>query len=119
MSSGQNQYVQWGIPTKLFNPTKVDPVELDYSNPSQFEKAVLEELKWLEDNKHYIAADKSMLKFQGYDNSVGDNAEYIIHHGLKIYGLRITGPSSELSKLDSFFDIRMENVIDIDFYYWK
>jgi len=118
MSNGQNQYVQWGIPGKLFIQNNIGPSELDYSNPSQYEKVVIEELKWLEENKHYIAADKSLLKFQNYDNSVGNKAKYIIDNGLKVYGLRVTGPSTELSKLDSVFDIRMEEVKSIDFYYW-
>jgi len=119
MSSGQNQYVQWGIPGQLFSTTKMTTTELDYSSPSEYEQAVIEELKWLDENKHYIARDKSLLKFQGFDSSVGDNAKYIIDNGIKIYGLRITGPSSELSKLDTVLDIRMQEVMDIDFYYWK
>lgn len=119
MSSGQNQYVQWGIPGRLFDQSKFDSSEVDYSNPSQYEKTVIEELKWLEKNKHYISADKNLLKFQDFDNSVGNRAEYIIDKGIKVYGLRITGPSSELAKLDEALDIRMEEVKDIDFYYWK
>jgi hypothetical protein len=119
MSSGENQYVQWGIPGQFFVPTKMAPTEFDYSSPPQYEKAVIEELKWLENNKKYIAADKSLLKLHGFDNRVGNKAKYIIDNGLKVYGLRITGPSTELSKLGDKLKIRMEEVIDIDFYYWK
>lgn len=64
-------------------------------------------------------ADKSLLKFQGFDNSVGNKAKYIIDNGLKIYGLRVTGPSTELIKLDNKLEIRMEEIMDLDFYYWK
>jgi hypothetical protein len=119
MSSGQNQYVQWGIPGKLFNPTNMTPAKLDYSSPTKYKKAVIEELKWLEENKKYIAADKFLLKYQAFDNSVGSNAKYIVDNGLKVYGLRITGPSTELIKLGDKLEIRMEQVMDIDFYYWK
>lgn len=119
MSNGLSQYVQWGIPGRLFNTDSIGHAEFDYTSPAQYEKAVIEELKWLEKNKSYISADKSLLKFQGFNNTVGNNAKYIIDNGLKIYGLRITGPSSELSKLDTAFDIRREEVMDIDFYYWK
>lgn len=119
MSNGQNQYVQWGVPGQLFNPNRMDTAEFDYSSPPKYEKAVIEELKWLANNKKFIAADKSLLKFQGYDNSVGNKAKYIIDNGLKIYGLRITGPSTELSKLEDKLKIRIEEVMDIDFYYWN
>lgn len=119
MSNGLNQYIQWGIPGQLFNPTRRGTAEFDYSSPAQYEKTVIEELKWLEENKHYIDPDKSLLKFQSFDNTVGNKAKYIIDNGLKVYGLRITGPSIELSKLDNKLDIRMEEVKDIDFYYWN
>lgn len=119
MSNGLNQYVQWGIPGRLFNTDRIGHAEFDYTSPAQYEKEVIEELKWLEKNKRYISADKSLLKFQGFNNTVGNNAKYIIDNGIKIYGLRITGPSSELSKLDTALDIRREEVVDVDFYYWK
>ena len=119
MSNGQNQYVQWGIPGQLFNPTRMSSAEIDYSSPVKYEKTVIEELNWLEENKHYIATDKSLLKFQGFDNTVGNKAKYIIDNGLKVYGLRITGPSTELSKLSDKLHIRMEEVMDIDFYNWN
>lgn len=119
INSSQNQYVQWGIPGQLFNTVKTGPSEFDYSSPYEYKKAVIEELKWLDKNKNYIAPDKSLLKFQGLDNSVENRAKYIIDNGIKIYGLRITGPSTELSKLNTKLDIRMEEVVDIDFYYWK
>lgn len=119
MNNNQNQYIQWGIPGQLLIPNRTSPIEFDYSNPSSYEKAVIEELKWLDENKNYIASDKSLLKFQGFDNSVGSKAKYIIDNGLKVYGLRITGPSTELSKLGDKLSIRMEEVMDIDFYYWK
>lgn len=119
MSNDLNQYIQWGIPGQLFLQNRMGPPDFDYTSPSKYEKAVIEELKWLEENKHYLASDKSLLKFQGFDNSVGNKAKYIIDNGIKIYGLRITGPSTELSKLGDKLDIRMEEVKDVDFYYWK
>jgi hypothetical protein len=120
MSSSQNQYIQWGIPGKLFNPQNLNTTtEFSYLNLSEYEKTMIEELKWLDKNKKYIAADKSLLKFQHLDNSVGNKAKYILDNGFKVYGLKLTGPSSELSKLDSRLSIRAEEVIDIDFYYWN
>jgi len=119
MSSSDNQYVQWGVPGQLFNQSSMKPTEFDYSNPSKYKKTVIEELKWLEENKHYIAADKSLLKSQGYNNTVGNKAKYIIDNGIKVYGLRITGPSTELSRLNDKLDIRTEEIMDIDFYYWN
>lgn len=119
MSNSQNQYVQWGIPSQLFIPSQMTTSKFDYSSPLQYEKTVIEELKWLEGNKKYISSDKSLLKFQGFDNSVGNKAKYIIDNGIKVYGLRITGPSTELSKLGDKLEIRMEEIMDIDFYYWK
>lgn len=119
MNTSQNQYIQWGIPGKLFKMENRDAIDFNTSNLSEYEKNTLEEIKWLDQNKKYIAADKSLLKFQNLDNSVGNRAKYILDNGFKIYGLQLTGPSSELSKLDSRFAIRAEEVKDIDFYYWK
>ena len=119
MSTGKNQYIQWGIPGQLFNANNSNSPEFKLSNVSEYEKSIMEELKWLDENKHYITADKSLLKFNDLDNSVGNRAKYIIDNGIKVYGLRITGPSSELSKLDARLSIRAEEVIDIDFYYWN
>lgn len=116
MTVSQNQYIQWGIPGKLF---ATDSIEFNYANVSEYEKNMIEEIRWLDKNKKYIVADKSLMKFQNFDNSVGNRAKYILDNGFKIYGLELTGPSSELSKLDSRFAIRIEEVKDIDFYYWK
>ncbi|MDP4090158.1 MAG: anti sigma factor C-terminal domain-containing protein [Bacillota bacterium] len=119
MSSGQNQYIQWGVPGKLYSPNNPNTIEFSNSNVSDYSKSIIEELKWLDAHKKYISADKSLLKFQRLDNSVGSRAKYIIDNGLKVYGLRITGPSSELCKLQDILDIRLEEVKDIDFYYWN
>lgn len=119
MSTGKNQYIQWGIPGQLFNANNSNSPEFKLSNVSEYKKSIIEELKWLDKNKHYISADKSLLKFNALDNSVGNRAKYILDNGIKVYGLRITGPSSELSKLDARLSIRAEEVIDIDFYYWN
>jgi hypothetical protein len=119
MSSSQNQYIQWGIPGKLFSTQNLNTTEFNYLNVSEYEKTMIEELKWLDKNKKYIAADKSLLKFQHLDNSIGNRAKYILDNGFKVYGLKLTGPSPELSKLNSILDIRLEEVTDIDFYYWN
>jgi hypothetical protein len=119
MNAIQNQYIQWGIPGKLYTPLNINTPEFNDFNISEYEKSMLEEMKWLDKNKKYIAADKSLLKFQNLDNSVGKKAKYILDNGFKVYGLKLTGPSSELSKLASRVPIRMEEVIDVDFYYWN
>jgi hypothetical protein len=118
MSSGQNQYVQWGIPGSLFTNETLFSEELNYKNP-EYEKRVLEELKWLDENKKYISANKSLMKYQNFDNRVLDNAKYILDNGIKIYGIRVTGPSSELIKINDKLDVRTEEVIDMDFYNWN
>lgn len=118
MTAGINQYIQWGIPGLLFNPYG-HSFEFSSSKLVEYEKSVMDELKWLDENKHYISADKGLLKYNDLDNGVGNKAKYIIDNGFKIYGLRVTGPTSELSKLQDKFAIRMEEVIDIDFYYWN
>jgi hypothetical protein len=119
MSSGQNQYVQWGIPGKLFIPNRISSLELNYDNIKEYEQTVIEELKWLDKNKNYISADKNLRRYNGIDNSVGEKARYIIDNGIKVYGLSITGPSTELVKLENTLNIRTAHVTDIDFYYWK
>lgn len=119
MSAGQNQYIQWGIPGKLFSANNTDSTEFSSPNLSKYEKEIVEELKWLDKNKKYISPDKSLRKFQGLDNSVGNRAKYILDNGFKVYGIRITGPSSQLIKLENTLDIRFEEVKDIDFYYWN
>lgn len=118
MNTNKNQYVQWGIPGQLYTSYAANSVEFNSTNLSQYKKSIYEELEWLDKNKKYISAEKSLLKFNAFDNSVGDKAKYVIDTGFKVYGLRITGPSSELLKLKDKFDIRIEDIFDLDFYYW-
>lgn len=118
MNTNKNQYVQWGIPGQLYTSYAANSVEFNSTNLSQYKKSIYEELEWLDKNKKYISAEKSLLKFNVFDNSVGDKANYVTANGIKVYGLRITGPSSELLKLKDKFDIRIEDIFDLDFYYW-
>lgn len=117
MSAGQNQYVQWGIPGTLAS-SKDSSLSFISIEDINYNKAIMGELKWLDENKKLIKADKGLLKYNGIDNSVGGKAAYIIDNGIKIYGLKITGPTSELLELQKELDIRFIEVLDMDFYYW-
>jgi hypothetical protein len=118
MTFEKQQVLQWGIPSKLSNPGKFDFAQLKKDNAKEFEKLVIKELKWLNDNKEILKPDSYLLKDNGIDNSVSDKASYILKNGINIYGLRITGPSSELIKLSSELDARTMSVVDIDFWNW-
>ena len=59
-----------------------------------------------------------MLRVNGINNSVDEKASYILKNGIKVYGLRITAPSSELLKLSDSIDPRVMIVVDMDFWNW-
>ena len=118
MSFGNQQVLQWGIPGKLSKPGNFDFAQLKSDNIKKFEETVIDELKWLDENKSVLKPDSGLLKNNGIDNSVRGQAQYIIKNGIKIYGLRITGPSNELIKLTQALDIRTMSVVDMAFWNW-
>ncbi|HEY9061104.1 MAG TPA: anti sigma factor C-terminal domain-containing protein [Pseudobacteroides sp.] len=118
MTLEKQQVLQWGIPGKLSRPGHFQYSQLKEGKIKEYEKSVLEEIKWLDDNKDLLIADKSLLSSNGIDNSVKEKAAYILKNGIKIYGLRITGPSSELVKLTGELDARTMSVIDMSFWNW-
>lgn len=120
LSNGLNQYIQWGIPGKLFShTTPFNNSELTSDNTKEYEKLILNEMKWLDENKNLIKPNKSLLKHNNIDNSVGNKAKYVLDNGIKIYGLKLTGPSDEILRIHKVLDIRYETVDKIDFWYWK
>ncbi|KNY25969.1 anti sigma factor C-terminal domain-containing protein [Pseudobacteroides cellulosolvens] len=118
ISFENQQVLQWGIPGKLSNPGRFHFAEFKKGNVIEYEKLVLEELKWLNENKNILKPDPSLLKDNGIDSSVAEKASHILKNGIKVYGLRITGPSSELVKLTSNLDPRFMTVVDMDFWNW-
>lgn len=112
------QILQWGIPGKLSKPDEFDYAVLEKDNAPYYERAVLEEMKWLDENKGILASDGSLLRDNGISSSVDDKASYVIKNGIRIYGLRLTGPSSELLKLKIELEPRMMSVVDMDFWNW-
>jgi hypothetical protein len=118
MTFEKQQVLQWGIPGKLSRPGDLEFIGLEKGNAKEYERSVLDELKWLNDNKKILKPDSRLLKDNGIDNSVNGQAAYILKNGIKIYGLRITGPSSELIKLTKELDARTMSVVDIDFWNW-
>ena len=118
MTYKNQQVLQWGIPGKLSKPGAFEFAVFDANNVDQFEKAALEEMKWLDNNKKLIKPNAGLLRYNAIDNSIGGKALYLLNNGIKIYGLRVTGPSSELLKLTSQLAPRTMTVIDMDFWNW-
>lgn len=118
MTFEKQQALQWGIPGKLSRPGEFDYAQLKEGNAKEFEKSAMEELKWLDDNKGVLKPDPDLLKYNGIDTSVGGKASYVLKNGIKIYGLRITGPSNELIRLSGELNARTMSVVDIDFWNW-
>jgi hypothetical protein len=115
----QNQQVlQWGIPGKLSKPGEFDYAVLRKDNAADYERAVLDEMEWLDQNKNFLAPDKLLLRDNGIDSSVKGKASYVLQNGIKIYGLQVTGPSSELLKLKNDLHPRLMMVVDMDFWNW-
>jgi len=115
----ENQQVyQWGIPSKLFSIGNAESSEFKKGNVQEYEKSILNELKWLDENKNILKPDKQLLKVNGINNSVEEKASYILKNGIKVYGLRITGPSSELIKLTDQIDPCIMILVDMDFWNW-
>ena len=128
MSFGNQQVLQWGIPAKLTKPGSFDYAVLSKDNADSYEKAILDELRWLDNNKSIIKADPNMRYVNTIKGSVNGKTEseesiqnpveYVIKNGIKIYGFRVTGPASELIKLSKDLDLRTMSVVDMDFWYW-
>lgn len=115
----QNQQVlQWGTPGKLSKPGEFDYAVLKRDNAEEYEKTVLEEMKWLDGNKELLAPDRGLLRDNGIDSSVGNKAAYLLENGIKIYGLRVTGPSNELLRLKTELNPRLMTVVNMDFWNW-
>ena len=75
-------------------------------------------MSWLDENKDILAPYPDLLKNNGINNSVEDKAAYVIENGIKIYGVRITGPSDELLRLTENLDISTMTVVEMDFWNW-
>lgn len=118
MTVENRQVLQWGIPGKLSKPGEFDFAGLKKDNTAEFEKAVMDEMKWLDANKNLISPSKSLLKNNRISNAVDKKAAYVLENGIRIYGLRVTGPSSELLKLRAELNPRLMTVIDMDFWNW-
>ena len=118
MSFEGQQVLQWGIPGKLSKPGEFDYAVLKKDNAGTYEKAVLEEMKWLDENKGILTPDRDLLQNNGISSSVEGKAAYVVKNGIKIYGLRLTGPSSELLKLKNELNPRMMTVVNMDFWNW-
>lgn len=118
MSFGQNQVIQWGIPGKLFAKDGKG-IEFKPGTEVEYKAAVIKEMEWLNKNKKLLKPNRNLLKNNGIDSSVSTSVEYVLKNGIKIYGLKLTGPTKELLRLQKSFNIRFEEIVDIDFWYWK
>lgn len=120
MSFDGQQVLQWGIPGKLSKPGAFDYAVLGKERAAvqAYKTAVLEELKWLEENKSLMVPDGGLLRNNGIDTGIGEKAAYILKNGFKVYGLRVTGPSEELLKASDRLEPRMMNVAHMDFWNW-
>lgn len=118
MTFEKQQVLQWGIPGKLSRPGSFDFADFKRDGANEFEKQALDELKWLNENKSILKPDPSLLRVNGIDTSVKEKASYVLKNGIKIYGLRVTGPSSEIIKLSGELDARTMSVVDMDFWNW-
>ncbi len=114
---GANQVLQWGIPGKLSRPGDMDYASIE-DDIDKYESLIIEEMSWLDENKDILAPYPDLLKNNGINNSVEDKAAYVIENGIKIYGVRITGPSDELLRLTENLDIRTMTVVEMDFWNW-
>lgn len=118
MTIGQQQVLQWGIPGKLFERDGKG-AEFKPGSEKEYEEKVIKEMEWLNKNKNIFKPQRALFKYNGIDNSVGNRAEYVLKNGINIYGIRITGPTKELLRLQDSFDIRFEEVVDVEFWNWR
>lgn len=120
MNNGANQHFSFGIPGQLLNVNKsiFDVMELNEENSDEYKNFFLEELKFLDEHKSLLESG-DMRRRGGYENDpVEDDAEYILQNGIKVYGLKVTGPSDELYRLIEDVKPRFANVEEVDFWYW-
>lgn len=118
MGFEEQQVLQWGIPGKLSTPGEFNYSVLKKDNAADYEKAVLDEMKWLDSNKDLLVPERALLKDNGISSAVEDKAAYVIKNGIKVYGLRVTGPTSEILKLKEELAPRLMTVVDMEFWNW-
>jgi len=120
MGNGANQHFSFGIPGQMLNVNKsiFEVIQLNEENSEEYKKSFLEELEFLNENK-YLLESGDMRKRGGYENDpVADDAKYILDNGIKVYGLKVTGPSDEIYKFIEDINPRFANVEKVDFWYW-
>lgn len=130
MKFEKQQVLQWGIPGILSNPGNLEYIDINKTDINLFENEVLKEMKWLSENIGLVKPDGDLKNIESTNNSsinisntkdmpYKNAIKYILNSGIKIYGLRVTGPSSELLRLSEELDLRKMNVVDMDFWNWE
>lgn len=118
MTFENQQVLQWGIPGRLSKPGAFDFAVLGGDNAEQFKRAVMDEMKWLDGKKKLMKPNASLLKYNAVDTGINGKALYVLNNGINIYGLRVTGPSSEMMKLTDHLAPRTMTIIGMDFWNW-
>ncbi len=116
--TGLEQWLQWGLPG-TFRWFQGEVVELTPVTVEAYRNAILEELEWLDAHKYLVKPDRVMLQKHNLNTSVGGRAAYVLEHGIRVYGLQLTGPSTELVRLGRRLPVRRVDVVDIDFWFWR
>jgi len=109
-----NQIYHWGIPGTLWQIHNgwMDVTTLASDNAIEYEDAVFQAMTWLEKNK-YRLGKKDFLGSE----PVGNRAAYVLENGIKIYGLELSGTTTELLKLVQTMNLRRGSVEALSFWW--
>lgn len=118
-SWGGTQVIQWGIPGKLLHTDQFGYTQLSKENIDDYFQDATKEMQWLNAHHHILSRDKGTKSHIGDAATTKQKTEYVLKNGFKIYGLQITGPTSEVLKLVENLNVRYGTINDIDFWHWK
>jgi len=114
MAVDAGEKAPWGIPEILWQNhngwIQVDTLTSD--NPEEYEEAVIEAMRWLDQNKWRLV---NTYFLDGAE--VDRKAAYVVRNGINIYGLQISGSTQELLRLVEALDIRSGEADDISFWW--
>ncbi|MDF2906259.1 MAG: hypothetical protein K0R34_1580 [Herbinix sp.] len=106
------QYYLWGFPKELYTPEGIfEPISLEEDNVEEHLKAVLSELKWMED--HSSLVDDNRLWF--LDENIYD---YLSETGFRCYGIQVNGPTDQIDELIQRVEYQYINILKMDLWYW-
>jgi hypothetical protein len=114
---GTQQVLAWGLPGAYSQPLRFDLVKFDKKSLGAWLSTMKDELAWLRP-KLDGADENPYLADQGLVHDNKTRIDYVLAHGFRIYGVRLTGPTQAIIDASKALDPRLMSVRKVDFYNW-